>query len=83
MTTRYTAKKLYAELEEINTRNAEWGDWRRFSANGEDGMVRVRIATQSMLEKHCALKVIGGGTPRDCINAVYKEMAQKQGREPK
>ena len=71
---RYTFKMLEADLVKINEIQREIGNWRRVIAGQEDGITRVWIATEEQLTRHCTYKCIGGGTPRECLAAVYKEL---------
>ena len=65
---------LEADLVNINEKQREIGDWRRVIAGQEDGITRVWTASEEQLARHCHYQCIGGGTPKECLLAVYKEL---------
>lgn len=80
---RYTRRNLEEEVAQINSRNAQSGDWRRFVVGNYAENTTVHIATQQQVDRHCTQELLEAGTPRQCIQAVYREMSHSAGREPK
>ena len=77
MTKRYTGKSLEADLIDFNKWLEERGDAMRFVIGYRYNYTAVDLATPENAARHCTNRNLECGTPRECLNACYKYLAQK------
>ena len=77
MAYRYTRKMLEEQVAQINKVNSQNNDWRRFVVGNYAENTTVHIAAQWQVDRRCTQESLEAGTPRQCIQAVYREMSHR------
>lgn len=72
---RYTHKALTADVETLNAKLAEKSHDMRFMVGARYGYSAIDLATVEQLARHCCQRMLEGGTPRECLAACHKYMA--------
>jgi hypothetical protein len=76
MKTRYTGKSLEKDVEQFNKQLAERSDRFRFAVGYRYNYTAIDLATPEQLARHCCHRNLETGTPRECLNACYKYLAE-------
>ena len=76
MKTRYTGKSLEADCVRFNEQLAERGDAYRFDVGYRYNYTAVDLATPEQLARHCCQRNLETGTPRECLAACYRYLAE-------
>lgn len=74
---RYTYKALEAELPKLNETLARIGDPLRFVIGSRYNYTAIDLATPEQLENHCCQRMLDSGTPRECLSACHRYIAQR------
>jgi hypothetical protein len=75
-TTRYTHKRLEADVARLNETLAARSDKYRFDVGSRYNYSAIDLATPEQLARHCCSRMLVGGTPRECLNACYQYIAE-------
>ena len=73
---RYTGKSLEADVKGFNEQLAARGDAYRFDVGYRYNYTAIDLATPKQLARHCCARNLQTGTPRECLNACYKYLAE-------
>jgi hypothetical protein len=73
---RYTGKLLEADVARFNQQLAERGDAYRFEVGYRYNYTAIDLATPEQLASHCCTRNLEVGSPRDCLNACYRYIAE-------
>lgn len=76
MKTRYTGKSLEADVIRFNQQLEERGDANRFVVGYRYNYTAIDLATPEQLARHCCGRTLECGTPRECLNACYRYLAE-------
>jgi hypothetical protein len=73
---RYTGKSLEADVASFNEQLAARGDAYRFLVSYRYNYTAVDLATPAQLARHICQRNLETGTPRECLNACYRYLAE-------
>lgn len=73
---RYTGKSLEADVVRFNEQLEARGDAYRFAVEYRNNYTAIDLATPEQLARYCCARNLECGTPRECLNACYKYIAE-------
>jgi len=76
MKTRYTHKRLEADVARFNEQLTARNDAYRFDVGSRYNYSAIDLATPEQLARHCCQRTLQTGTPRECLNACYQYLAE-------
>ena len=74
---KYTHKSLCADLLVLNAKLEKAGHGLRLVDGHRYGYSAVDLATEDQVKRHCAQRMLCGGTPRECLAEAQAYVLQQ------